>query len=56
MSDDLVKRLRAALERISNMPHNDTCSQELCFAFHDCDCHVGESRQALAELTGGKDE
>ena len=42
-----VERLRGALQEVAESSHSDTCSMELCFAFHACDCHVSVARAAL---------
>jgi len=44
-----VTELEAVLKIISDMPHSDTCSKELTFMAHGCDCHVDEARAALKE-------
>lgn len=45
------ERLRAALTLISEMSHSDTCSTELTFMGHACDCHVQEACDALEDKT-----
>ena len=45
------ERLRAALALISEMSHSDTCSTELTFMGHACDCHVQEACDALEDKT-----
>ena len=48
-----VAVLENALRIISDTPHSDTCSKELTFMAHGCDCHVEEARAALAEKNPG---
>jgi hypothetical protein len=44
-----IAELEAALRDIGGMAHSDTCSTELTFMGHACDCHVGRARDALKE-------
>ena len=43
-----IAALKNALRKIADTTHLDTCSTELSFAFHVCDCHVETARAALS--------
>jgi hypothetical protein len=44
-----IAELESALRNIGVMAHSDTCSTQLTFMGHACDCHVECARDALKE-------